>query len=958
MVVFGFGLTIAASATAFEAPRPLLPWWMVACAGGLFSVLAGWGMLQNRRKRDEIELLNEQLRQQMAMRADELASARNEVMEATGQFRAIFDQNPLGLALISNGQHVEQANARFREFFGEPQALVDACEWIGQAFAKRVPPTTTVKCARPDGTPIWTHLTLAELAHGGTDTADRHVLIAEDTSTEQAQALELEEAYQRLQLATEAARLGIWYWTLADDHLDWDDGMFEIFGFAPEVRASIETSYSLWSSCLHPDDREEAEASVHISLDRGVNWEAHYRIVCPDGAIRHVEAESVLRRDEGGKIVGVLGVCRDMTVKVELEAALSASKDEAVQANLAKDRLLVTMSHELRTPMNAINGLLEALQNTQLDEVQRSLVVSAHGAAKALLRIVNDMLDLKRLKLGALDIVPKNFLLSALINRIGKLYEVAAHKKNLRLSLHIAEGVAGSYVGDALRLGQILNNLLDNAIKFTDEGEVTLDVQQVTTPEREDYIRFEVRDTGTGIAPEISGQLFQPFVRADAASMGSNGGSGLGLSISRRLAHAMQGDLDVVPNKPHGSCFWLEVPLRRMAGQLGPASLSVSPEKTLIIEAGAGTDRMVAECLADWGFAIDVMYKAEAALAALLEAEMSEAPYRLVLIDWDLLVDERTLLINSVHQAMRQGKLRRVPTIIMVTPDESGEDADELTRLALAPDAVLTRPVNPSQLHDVITDLQRAGYTERADFTDLLYRMRPIDRVAHRRGARLLVVEDNLTNQFVASALLEQMGMIVDIASNGREALRKLANEAYDLVFMDVHMPVMNGLEATRAIRETPHGAQLPVVAMTAAAYPEDRAQAALAGMNDFLSKPVDPQRLASVLLRWLPLAALANQALTALALPGFDISGSIDRLGSEALLRRVLAGYNKDFADWELCARTAWQANDLSGLRQLAHALKGGSSSAGAVEAEQAAAALKQALRGGTSIDEGQVAA
>ncbi len=656
--------------------------------------------------------------------------------------------------------------------------------------------------------------------------------------------------------------------------------------------------------------------------------------------------------------------CRDLTIKVRLQEELSASNDEAVRANLAKDRFLATMSHELRTPMNAINGLLEVLQNTPLDAVQRSYVANAHIAARGLLRIVNDLLDLERLKVGALGIVPTSFTLADLIERIARLYENAALNKGVRLIVAIAPEIGGSYVGDALRIGQILGNLIDNAIKFTDEGEVTLLVNRVTTPEHAGRLRFEVRDTGIGIAPEQTEQLFEPFVQVDRSAR-SYAGSGLGLSISRKLAQAMQGDLGFEPNEPCGSCFWLEVPLRRLVAQDSPAHLSLSPERTLIVQTNTAKDPLVATQLRDWGFAAEVVTSCEAALESLLAAERSGSPHRLILIDWDLGHEERTWLMTSMQGAMHRGELHRAPTIIMITPGNQADSGDELTHLALAPDAVLTRPITPSKLYDAINELQKAGYTERPEFTRLIYRLKPIERLASRRGARILVVEDNATNQFVASAVLEQMGMIVDIASNGREALRKLANATYDLVLMDIHMPIMDGLEATRAIRATPQGAHLPVVARTASAYPEDRALAAEAGMNDFLSKPVDPQRLASVLLRWLPIkdkpliaagtpAEAGSSSL--LQLPGFDVHGAVTRLGSEKLLLRVLATYNQDFADWESRARTAWQSGDLVNLRHLAHNLKGGSSSAGAVEAERAAAALEQALRGGTSIDEGAV--
>lgn len=944
----------------FEDSLQFTPWPVIGGLGLVLSLLAGLAVHFSIQTQSRIRGLNRELRNRAELREIELAEARESALSASQSFRTIFDQNPLGMALVyPTEKRTEQANAKFADFFGDPDAFLAACQWIQGAAEQGGTVQTTVNYTRPDGANIWTRLTLSPIVLSDERQAERHILMAEDITLEHEQKLQLDELLAQLHLATEAAKVGIWYWNFDDDTVHWDARMFDIFGRTDDWRAGIESSYAYWTQTLVESERAETESSLEQALAAGRPWERIYRVHCPDGEVRSIEAHSILRKDEHGKALGMLGICRNVTERLRLEADLMTARNQAESANAAKDQFLANISHELRTPMNAILGMLEVLGQTPLDEVQRGHFTSVHNAARALLRILNDILDFSRLNANALQIVPEDLHIEELLGQVGELFAVAASSKGVELVLESSGELAGHYWGDALRIRQILNNFVDNAIKFTDQGSVVATATRVGEQGDRHRIRFEVRDTGMGLTDEQAGRLFQPFVQADQSLTRTHGGSGLGLSICRQLAVAMEGAIGVESKRGQGSTFWFEVPLKPLAGDAHGQAQPLQREHVLIVEDHDDAQRVLLGYLEGWGFSGAAVPSVETAMARIIADAKAGNPFTLLILDWKLPDEDGLVLLDRLHQATREGTLNRVPAILMVTAYDRGALNRAATGRKLVPDAILSKPVTATQLQNVIADLQRSGFTERSGAV-LDEDHRPIaERMKAVRGARLLLVEDNRTNQEVALAMLSQMGMQVDIAENGQQALERLEQEDYDLVLMDVHMPVMNGLDAARAIRAGRWGSGLPIVALTAAAFPEDRKQVAAAGMNDFLSKPVDPQRLAATLLRWLPDSidhCAAAETVPATepvkddlpdTMTSFDLPAVLERFsGDRSILRRVLQAFSQDFQSWEADSNDALAAGDLARLKSLAHSLKGGAGGAGAHLAEQAARQLDDALR------------
>ena len=944
----------------FEESLQFTPWPIVAGLGAILSLLAGLAVHLSIQTQLRISGLNRELRERAERRELELAEARESALAAAQSFRTIFDENPLGIALVYPVEkRTEQANARFTHFFGDPEPFLAACQWIQGAAKQGRPVQTTVNYTRPDGVGIWTRLTLSPIELTEDRQSERYILMAEDITLEYEQKLQLDELLAQLHLATEAAKIGIWYWSFLDGAVQWDARMFDIFGRSADFEAGVRASYDYWKATVHDADRAETERSLAVAREAGQSWEGHYRVNCPDGAVRNIESYSVVRHNEDGEPIGMLGICRNVTARLRLEADLVAARIEAENANAAKDQFLANISHELRTPMNAILGMLEVLGQTDLDEAQRGHFTSVHNAARALLRILNDILDFSRLNANALEIIPEDVLIEDLLGSVGELFAVAASSKGIELVLETGPDVTGHYWGDALRIRQILNNFVDNAIKFTEHGGVVVTATRTGDDNGRDLVRFEVRDTGRGLTEEQAARLFQPFVQADQSLTRSHGGSGLGLSICRQLVVAMGGRIGVDSKPDAGSTFWFEIPLEPLADGGGDQVVALQKEHVLIVEDHEDAQRVLFTYLTGWNFTVAAVRSAELGLQRVLAEAQAGNPFTLLILDWKLPQADGLWLLDELHKATSAGLLQRVPAILMVTAYDRGDLNHAATDRKLVPDAILSKPVTATQLQNVITDLQRKGFTERSGAV-LQIDERPVaERLRQVRGARLLLVEDNRTNQEVAVAILSQMGMQVDVAENGQEALKRLEERDYALVLMDVHMPVMNGLDAARAIRAGHWGTKLPIIALTAAAFPEDRRQVASAGMNDFLSKPIDPQRLALVLLRWLPECGEGGQHPEAGDLPAeqgpdlpaamenFDLHAVLDRFsGDRSILVRVMQAFAEDFRSWKDQAHAALAAGDLVRLKGLTHALKGGAGGVGADHAEQAARALDDALR------------
>ena len=700
------------------------------------------------------------------------------------------------------------------------------------------------------------------------------------------------------------------------------------------------------------------------------------------GTGTHVDDEVLWRKDGsafpaeywsypqkiGGQIVGAVVTFVDITQRKQVETALIEAKQAAEAASLAKSNFVANMSHEVRTPMNAILGMLGFLAETPLDDEQRTYVRKVRNASNALLRILNDILDFSRLDAGAVVLESDSFVLDELMGEVGDLFAASAEDKGLELMIDSSPGIEQHYLGDSLRLGQILNNLVGNAIKFTERGSISISVQALAREGNFRCLRFAVRDTGIGLSAEQANSLFRPFTQADVSTTRRFGGTGLGLSICKRLCGLMGGEIGIESMPGAGSTFWFTVRLAiDEAVAERTAEITLRREHVLVVEDHDDVREIVSRYLRAWGFEVAGVADATSALHQVIEAATTVQPYSLLLVDWKMPEHDGLWLLEQLHA---QRMAVPLPDIVMMTGYERHALIKALVNQPLQPKATLGKPLNASRLYDTIANVQQR---ERGQVSapEPQAELSPYERARPVAGAHLLLVEDNVINQEVASSMLKRMQMQVDIANHGEEAVEMLARRRYDLVLMDLHMPVMDGIEATAVIRAADWGGSLPIIAMTAAAFPSDRQRVLDAGMNDYVSKPVDPGALASVLLRWLPVRdqggaapeplpvepVLSAAPVTSEPLPetleGFDLAGTLLRLGGDRdLLKRLLAQFKLDFGDWEKRFDEALQSGDDRLTIRLVHTLKGAAANLGALRVNLAAAALEAALRQGEAVE------
>ena len=635
---------------------------------------------------------------------------------------------------------------------------------------------------------------------------------------------------------------------------------------------------------------------------------------------------------------------------VEHEKALEAAKEVAEEASRMKSAFLANMSHEIRTPMNAVIGMAYLALRTDLNGKQRDYVEKIHRAAVSLLGIINDILDFSKIEAGKLTIETTDFSLHEVLANVSTVTSQRAAEKGLRYVFDVADDVPVHLSGDPLRLGQVLINLISNAIKFTPQGKVQMRCRVASNVPEGVQLRFEIEDTGIGMSPEQMSKLFQAFSQADDSTTRKYGGTGLGLAISRRLVEMMGGSMSLQSQEGVGSTFTFT--LRFGLGALTTLSLPSLPERllgcrVLVVDDNPAAREILTNLVEGFGLPVNAVSGASEALVAIRNADLG-TPYDLVLADLGM----PEMNGAELAQAIRQAGLAHIPKVILVTA--FGRE-DVMRQAENAPiDAVLFKPIDQSLLHDTFVNvLAKDGAPRQVTQQQHLPRF---------DGCRVMLVEDNEINQQIAREMLVVTGLEVDIAGNGRIAVDKLLTggpAAYNLVLMDIQMPEMGGHAATRRIRMDERFEHLPIVAMTAHATQEEREACMKSGMQDHITKPINPGHFYQTLTRWLAPMTVAQAVPSApeirtaptdedvpIEIPGFDTADTMDRLsGDVAMYHRVLEMFVPSLSSSLEQFSNGVASSDRAATKTAVHNIRGMAANVGATELTAFAADLEQML-------------
>jgi PAS domain S-box-containing protein len=691
---------------------------------------------------------------------------------------------------------------------------------------------------------------------------------------------------------------------------------------------------------FHPDHAARALADEREIIRTGqaiVGKEEE--VIWQDGRRTWALVHKVPLRDRQGQIAGTMGISHDITALKLTERELARKAEELARSNtalehlaevakaasLAKSEFLANMSHEIRTPLNGIIGMTDLALETELTREQRDYLETVKLSADSLLNVVNDILDFSKIEAGKVDLEEIGFDLNECVEGAMKTLALRADEKGLELLCEVAPEVPEMVSGDPGRLRQILLNLLGNAVKFTSEGEVGLRVQVEPSDENFAMLHFAVSDTGIGIAPEKLTAIFDSFSQADASTTRKFGGTGLGLTISKRLVEMMGGRIWVESKPGEGSCFHFTARVgtavtRQAAAERGSEPVALRGAKVLIVDDNRTNRRILEGLVSRWGMKPTLASDAEKALMEVVAAQQSGQPFDLILTDMHMPRVDGFGLVAQIKETVDIS----TSTIMMLTSGGQRGDAARCGELGIA--GYLVKPVRQNELREAI--MRVLGAKELSAAAPLLTR-RAMEEDSPAKKLRILLAEDNPVNQKLAIRLLEKRGHHVVLAGNGKEALMALEKGAFDLVLMDVQMPDMDGLVATRLwrAREQVSGRHQPIVAMTALVMPGDRERCLGAGMDGYLTKPIRPWELDEVLEGYQAMERDERRSPQANAAPegcvlADELLARID--GDRSFLAELLDLFRADYPVQVRKGREAVVRNDAAELQRAAHALKG----------------------------------
>ncbi|TCO94861.1 PAS domain S-box-containing protein [Chthoniobacter flavus] len=771
----------------------------------------------------------------------------------------------------------------------------------------------------------------------------------QDISALKRKELELRDAEEKYRSIFENAIEGIFQTTPEGSYMSVNPALAEICGYESPDELTSKITHIAKQLYVRPGRRAEFTAMM---LEKGAVKDFESQIYRRDRSIIWISERARAVRDQDGKLLYYEGTVEDITARRETDDAIKKARDAALESARLKSEFLANMSHEIRTPMNGIIGMTGLLLDTELSPKQRDFTQTISSSADALLTIINDILDFSKIEAGMLAFEEIDFQLGTVVEGSVELLAARAASREIELASLVYHDVPTNLRGDPGRLRQVLTNLIGNAVKFTDKGEVVVRANCQENAETHTTIRFSVTDTGIGISSEAQERLFQPFVQADGSTTRRFGGTGLGLAICKQLVARMGGEIGVTSEAGKGSTFWFTARFEKQAGggMAAPRPAKLKDVRVITVDDNDTNRAILHHLLSNWGMREQQAASGKQALS-ILQAEAGRGRmFDLAILDMQMPEMDGLELARAMKKDPRFASAR----IVMLTSVDRQEDPEALRETGV--DAYLTKPVKQSQLYDCLSLVMSQDVETREIKSGLValseqpasLPSEPIEKL------RILIAEDNPVNQKVALYQLQKLGYMADVVENGRRALDALARSRYDIVFMDCQMPELDGYEATRDLRAIEGDVRHTwVIAMTANSLEGDREKCLNAGMDDYVSKPVKPEVLHAAIRRFSGLRSTEQGS------PEVNVAGIIDTKtiagfreleieGEESILGKLIDVFIENTPRVIKEARTALATKMCPQLERAAHTLKGSCSNFGAERMRAACERLEMTSREG----------